>query len=470
MTKLQIKAPKGTRDWKPEEIALRNDVYEKIRKVFARHGGMEIDTPVFELKSLLTDKYGEDSKLIYDLEDQDGELCALRYDLTVPFARWLAMDTSIRNIKRFQIGKVYRRDQPSIAQGRYREFFQCDFDYAGDFDLMVPDAEVLCITAEVFETLNIPVTIRINHRLILDGLFSAVGVPEDLLRAISSAVDKLDKLDKSSWGKVKQEMLQKGLQEDVAVKLVEYLLGRTNRDTEADDILELLRTDPFLSTNADIKKGLEEMELLLRYLKAYRVAEYVQLDLSLARGLDYYTGLIYEVVLDSDLKLREEGLSVGSIAAGGRYDNLVGKFSNRDIPCVGISFGIDRILTVLKAIKQDDAASEKPIKVEVWIIIASNKPCLVEERMTIARELRQVGVSVDFDAKADKKPRKQLDVAVKYAKTVMYLKEDDTKPDLPGRVRIKTLEVENLTEKDLENAGIPSCGDLVYMLRPTRSM
>jgi histidyl-tRNA synthetase len=143
MTKLQIKAPKGTRDRKPEEIALRNDGFEKIRKVFALHGGMEIDTPVFELKNLLTDKYREDSKLIYALEDQDGELCALRYDLTVRFARWLAMDTSIRNIKRFQIGKVYRRDQSSIAQGRYREFFQCDFDYAGDFDLMVPDAEVL---------------------------------------------------------------------------------------------------------------------------------------------------------------------------------------------------------------------------------------------------------------------------------------------------------------------------------------
>jgi histidyl-tRNA synthetase len=241
-------------------------------------------------------------------------------------------------------------------------------------------------------------------------------------------------------------MLQKELQEDVAVKLGEYLLGRTNRDTETDDILELLRTDPLLLTNADIKKGLEEMELLLRYLKAYRVGEYVQLDLSLPRGLDYYTGLIYEVVLDSGLKSREESLSVGGIAAGGRYDNLVGKFSNCDIPCVGISFGIDRILTILKAIKQDDAASEKSIKVEVWIIIASNKPCLVEERMTIARELRQVGVSVDFDPKADKKPRKQLDVTVKYAKTVMYLKEDDTKPDLPGRVRIKTLEVENLTE------------------------
>jgi histidyl-tRNA synthetase len=154
MPNLQIKVPKGTRDWDREDIVLREAVFTKIRKVFKNHNAKEIDTPVFELKGILTDKYGEDSKLIYDLEDQGGELCALRYDLTVPFARWLAM-SNMRQIKRFQIGKVYRRDQPAIDRGRMREFYQCDFDYAGAFDLMVPDAEVLCMTAEVFEALEL---------------------------------------------------------------------------------------------------------------------------------------------------------------------------------------------------------------------------------------------------------------------------------------------------------------------------
>jgi histidyl-tRNA synthetase len=284
-------------------------------------------------------------------------------------------------------------------------------------------------------------------------------------------------------------MVQKGLHEDVAVRLGEYLLNPTDRDTDTEDVLKMLKSDPLLSKHEDLQQGVQEVELLLRYLKAYRAAEYVQLDLSLARGLDYYTGLIYEVVLDPDLiaregrrktlssdfsrsgepfynsmkvvphwasqQLPEEALSVGSIAAGGRYDDLVGKFSNRDIPCVGISFGIDRILTILKAIeaaKPNDAADSdtdaKP-RVDVWIVIASSNPLLVEERMAIARDIRgRSRVSVDFDAKADKKPRKQMDVAEKNAKYVLYLEEDD---ESPGEVRIKTLDP---AERDFDNDNV----------------
>jgi histidyl-tRNA synthetase len=491
MTK--VKTPKGTRDWNEDDIALRNEVFDTIRKVFALHGGTEIDTSVFELKSLVTDKYGENSKLIYDLEDQDGELLALRYDLTVPFARWMAMNNT-RIIKRFQIGKVYRRDH--IARGRMREFFQCDFDYAGDLDLMVPDTEVICITTEVFQELDIPVTVRINHRLILDGLFTAVGVPQDQLRTTSSAMNKMNKLP---WRKVKEEMIQKGLPEDVAVKLGKYLVDRTNRETDNDDVLELLKSDALLSKNKNNKQGVEEMELFLRYMKTYGVTEWIQLDLSLARGLDYYTGLMYEVILDPGQKGRgrrigklsrrsyradayrpvcpkefseealTEALCVGSIAAGGRYDKLVGKLSSRDIPCVGMFFGIDRILTVLKSIESakqinsdSDTNSAKP-RVSVWIIIASNNPRLIDERMEIARDLRRWAmVSVDFDAKADRKPQKQLEVAKKNAETVLYLEEDDE--EWSG-VRIKILEIEYLFWNNLDNADINDRGVLTDCLR-----
>lgn len=154
------------------------------------------DSPVFELKEILSGKYGEDSKLIYDLADQGGELCALRYDLTVPFARWLAMNPSVQNIKRYHIAKVYRRDQPAMAKGRMREFYQCDFDIAGTYDPMLPDAEILRITSEVFTGLGWEgkFTIKINHRKLLDGIFEVCGVPQDKVRAISSAVDKLDKV------------------------------------------------------------------------------------------------------------------------------------------------------------------------------------------------------------------------------------------------------------------------------------
>lgn len=152
--------------------------------------------PVFELKDILSGKYGEDAKLIYDLQDQGGELCSLRYDLTVPFARWLAMNSSVQHVKRYHIAKVYRRDQPAMTKGRMREFYQCDFDIAGSYDPMVPDAEILRITSEVFDGLGWrgKYTIKINHRKVLDGIFEVCGVPQDKIRSISSAVDKLDKV------------------------------------------------------------------------------------------------------------------------------------------------------------------------------------------------------------------------------------------------------------------------------------
>ena len=436
-----LETPKGTRDWAGDDITLRNNVFDKIRKVFRLHGGAEIDTPAFERKSYLTDKYGEDTKLIYDLDEQGGTPCALRYDLTVPFARWLAM-SNIRTIKRFQIGKVYRRDQPSLEKGRMREFFQCDFDYAGgQCDSMVPDAEVLCIAAEVFEALQLDVVIKINHRLILDGLFSAVGVPVTLLRPISSALDKLDKLP---WSEVQKEMVEKGLDVSVATKLGGYL--ERVKETDTASKLTVLTSDPLLSKNTDIKKGVGEMELLMEYLKAYGIADYVQFNLSLARGLDYYTGLIYEVVVP----VSKTGVSVGSIAAGGRYDSLVSMFSNRDIPCVGISFGIDRILTILK-----DRQKPKTERIDTWIVIASSDKVLVKQRMALAREMRQAGISVDFDPKANKKSRKQMDIAEKGAATVVYIERDDAAPE---SILLKILTLPN---KSLDNAGVVDRNDVI---------
>lgn len=214
------------------------------------HSASEINTLVFGLKSILMYKYGEESRLIYDLEDQGGELCALRYDLIVPFARWLAM-SGTRQIKRFQIGKVYRRDQPTIWRGRMREVYQCDFDYAGDLDLMISDAEVLSITAKVFEALELNVTIRISHRLILDGIFEALGAPDELIRPISSALDKLDKI---SWDKVKEEMEQKGFNEGGADLVGKYVLPLSG-DRSFLETLDFLQSEERLSENKKVQKG-----------------------------------------------------------------------------------------------------------------------------------------------------------------------------------------------------------------------
>ncbi|KAL9105852.1 MAG: hypothetical protein Q9227_009015 [Pyrenula ochraceoflavens] len=370
--------------------------------VFKRHGAVSLDTPVFELREILAGKYGEDSRLIYDLQDQGGEICSLRYDLTVPFARWLAMNANVKQIKRYQIAKVYRRDQPAIARGRLREFYQCDFDIAGTYDAMIPDAEILRIIVEVFKALQMDITIKINHRMILDGLFAVAGVPDAKIRTISSAVDKLDK---SPWTDVKKEMVEeKGLSDEVADRIGEYV----RRSGGMREMLETLKSDSVLCANEKVKEGLKDFGLLVSYLEAMDVVDKVSFDLSLARGLDYYTGLIYEVIPQTT----NQPTQVGSIAAGGRYDNLVGMFGKKPVPCVGISFGVDRIFTILDA-RRKKSTSELSREVDVYIMAFGGKDWngLLLERMAVARQLWDAGIRAEFSAKEKPKPLQQFNAS-----------------------------------------------------------
>jgi histidyl-tRNA synthetase len=419
-----LKTPKGTRDWVGADTLIRDRIFTTITNVFRRHGGTALDTPVFELRDILAGKYGEDSKLIYDLQDQGGEICSLRYDLTVPFARWLAMNADVRSIKRYHIAKVYRRDQPAIAKGRMREFYQCDFDIAGaNFDPMVADAEVLKIINEVFSELgwNGLYTIKVNHRKVLDGLFQVCGVPDDKIRPISSAVDKLDKMP---WAEVRKEMVQeKGLDPEVADKIETYV-GKKGRK----DLVEELLKDETLMANASAKQGVEEMGLLMDYLEAFGALDSISFDLSLARGLDYYTGVIYEVVTegsapaatptaapeaqtlqksgkktkaatgDDDDRSNDPTVGVGSIAAGGRYDNLVGMFQPKaQIPCVGISFGVDRIFSITKArMEREKNGTMRSSEVDVFVMAFGGKGFtgMLKERMDICKTLWEAGIKV----------------------------------------------------------------------------
>lgn len=404
-------------------MVIRDKIFSTITDAFKRHGAVTIDTPVFELKEILAGKYGEDSKLIYDLADQGGEICSLRYDLTVPFARWLAMNRDVQNIKRYHIAKVYRRDQPAMSKGRMREFYQCDFDIAGAYDPMLPDAEIVRIITEVFEGLgwNGRYTIKLNHRKILDGIFEVCGVPEDKIRTISSAVDKLDKLP---WADVRKEMTEeKGLDESVADKIGEYVVLKGQ-----GDLLTKLQADEALMANASMKAGLADMALLFEYLEAFEALENVSFDLSLARGLDYYTGVIYEVVTEGSApsatvsttngapprsskkpskastdfdedRSSDPSIGVGSIAAGGRYDDLVGMFSGKNqIPCVGISFGVDRIFSITKARMEADKNAElvRNTETEVYIMAFGGKGFtgLVKERLKLCAMLWKAGIKV----------------------------------------------------------------------------
>ncbi|KAJ9134142.1 hypothetical protein NKR23_g10300 [Pleurostoma richardsiae] len=448
----QLKTPKGTRDWMGADMILRERIFETITSVFKRHGGTSLDTPVFELKEILAGKYGEDSKLIYDLADQGGELCALRYDLTVPFARWLAMNTSIQQIKRYQLAKVYRRDQPAVAKGRMREFFQCDFDTAGTYDPMVPDAEILRIICrvEVFEALGLrnEITIKLNHRKILDGLFAVAGVPAEKIRSISSAVDKLDKLP---WADVKKEMEEKGLSPEVADKIGEYVMLHGGRE-----LLDTLKSDAQLLANDDVAKGLADLDLLFRYTDALEVTDKISFDLSLARGLDYYTGLIYEVVApisapqsqgkskkrgsnDDDLS-NDPSVGVGSLAAGGRYDNLVNMFApKRAMPCVGVSFGVERVFTLLKARLEKEKATLRSSEVDVFVMAFGGKTFngFLLERMAIASELWRAGIKAEYQAKVKPRLPQQFKAAEAGGVPIaVILGEDEL---AAGKVRLKVL-------------------------------
>ncbi|KAI4911564.1 hypothetical protein J4E90_006380 [Alternaria incomplexa] len=438
-----LKVPKGTRDWTGEDAALRDNLFQTVTEVFKRHGATTLDTPVFELKEILSGKYGEDSKLIYDLQDQGGELCSLRYDLTVPLARWLAMNPSVQSFKRYQIAKVYRRDQPAMTKGRMREFYQCDFDIAGSYDAMIPDAEVLKIATDVFDALKWDsYTIKINHRKILDGMFKAAGVKAELIRPISSAVDKLDKLP---WSEVKQEMETKGLPADIADKIGEWVQRKGG-----DDIIDYLKTNETLSQSEDVSQGVREMEQLFSYLDAFGARKRISFDLSLARGLDYYTGLIYEVITEGSaprVKGQQQEIGVGSVAAGGRYDGLVGMFSGKPIPCVGISFGIDRIISIMKARGQ---STQRAKDVDAFVAAFGGKGFtgLLTERMQVAQELWAAGIKAEFSYKLKPKlPQQFKQAEVAGVPLLVILGEDELKD---GKVKIKVLGIkdDNDPEKD----------------------
>ncbi|KAK2616775.1 Cytoplasmic and mitochondrial histidine tRNA synthetase [Conoideocrella luteorostrata] len=435
-----LKTPKGTRDWSGQDMLLREEVFKMITDVFKKHGGTPLDTPVFELKEILSGKYGEDSKLIYDLQDQGGELCSLRYDLTVPFARWLAMN-NIQSVKRYHIAKVYRRDQPAIARGRFREFHQCDFDIAGVYDSMIPDAEVLRIIVEVFEALKLGVTIKLNHRQVLDGMFTVAGVTEDKIRTISSAVDKLDKM---SWEDVKKEMVEeKGLSAEVADRIGEYV----RHAGTISETLSLLKSKAELVANEQIKRGLDDMTLLASYVEAFGISDKISFDLSLARGLDYYTGLIYEVInlpptpeegaaSGKKSKKNDPASQVGSIAAGGRYDNLVGMYGKKQIPCVGISFGVDRIFTILEARRQKEGIKQKrDIDVYVMAFGGSDFNGFLTERMSVTQRLWNAGIRAEFSPKVKPKLPQQFKAAEGVPLGVILGQEELA----AGQVRLKKL-------------------------------
>ncbi|RBQ83095.1 hypothetical protein VDGD_04471 [Verticillium dahliae] len=342
-----------------------------------------------------------------------------------------------------------------MNKGRQREFYQADIDFAGaNYDPMLPDAEIIRITTEVFSALGWAdtYTININHRKILDGMFQVCGVPDEKIRAISSAVDKLDK---APWADVKKEMTaEKGLDEEVADKIGEWVILEGKQD-----VIEKLRADEKMAANELIQQGLSDMEILFEYLEVFGCLDRVSFSLSLARGLDYYTGIIYEVRVpesappvapadgeggakkkkskSKNTEDASESVGVGSVAAGGRYDNLVGMFSGKkQVPCVGISFGIERIFSLMKArmAAENEAA---PSTVDVYVMALGSKAGLVKERLRVSAQLWDAGVKTEFLYKVKPKLPPQFKAAESnQAPFAVILGDDEIEK---GVVKIKEL-------------------------------
>lgn len=355
--------PKGMRDFSPVEMARRNYIFDTIRSVYALYGYQQIETPTMENLSTLMGKYGEEGdRLLFkvlnsgdylkgieqsELQSENvarlaSKLCekGLRYDLTVPFARYVVMHRNEITLpfRRYQIQPVWRADRPQ--KGRYREFYQCDADVIGSTSL-INEVELIQIIDEVFRRLGIRTRVLLNNRKVLAGIAESLGA-EDKLIDITVAIDKLDKIGLEA---VKEELRAKGFSEDMLSGLEPLLL----LDGTNDEKLNKLAT--LIAQSEQGLKGIEELRFILRHLASLDLQTEVQVDISLARGLSYYTGAILEVkALDA---------SIGSISGGGRYDDLTGIFGMKGLSGVGISFGADRIYDVMLALDLFSQADTK---------------------------------------------------------------------------------------------------------------
>ena len=421
MSKEKASIPKGTRDFGPDEMNKRNYIFDTIKKTFRVYAYQPIETPSMEQLNTLLGKYGEEGdKLLFrilnsgdflagvDASDSSLKLASqicekgLRYDLTVPFARFVVMHQNEITcpFKRYQLQTVWRADRPQ--KGRYREFYQCDVDVIGSNSLL-NEAELLQITEDIFERLDINVIIKINNRKILSGIAEIINEP-DRITDITVAIDKIEKI---GIEKVNEELISKGISA-LAINALQPILLLQGNNIEKLEQLEKILTNSSIGL-----KGIEELREVLKYSGLQELKTKVEIDLTLARGLNYYTGIIIEV--------KAENVSIGSICGGGRYDNLTGIFGLDDISGVGISFGADRIYDVMEELKLFPIDAE--IACEVLFINFGEKEsayCL-----PILKTLRKNGIASELYPEAAKMKKQMLYADRKKVKYVILAGEDE---------------------------------------------
>ena len=422
--------PKGTRDFLPSELAKRKYIFTCIEKVFKKYGFVGIETPTMENLSTLSGKYGEEGdKLLFKvlnngdfLSKADANLLAtkdsnkvlssiskqgLRYDLTVPFARYVVMNQNelYFPFKRFQIQPVWRADRPQ--KGRYREFYQCDADVVGS-DALIYEAELIQIFNEVYKELSIACTIKLNNRKILYGLAEVVG-QEDKFVDITTCIDKLDKI---GIEKVTTELIGRGVKEESATQIMKMLEVKTIDELE-----------PLMQNSPSGLKGIEEIRTVAALLADSPLGAY-EFDISLARGLNYYTGCIMEV--------KAHDVEIGSIGGGGRYDDLTSMFGMKDMSGVGISFGAARMYIVMEELGLFPEDIAQDIQVQISVMEQEN----LSYGFQLLTQFRAAGISVDMYPEAAKM-QKQMKYADKRSIPYVIIIGEDEKAS--GVLTLKNL-------------------------------
>ena len=428
--------PKGTRDFSPVEMAKRNYIFNTIREVFYRYGFQQIETPSMENLSTLMGKYGEEGdKLLFKIQNSgdyfsgltDEELLSrnaaklaskfcekgLRYDLTVPFARYVVMhrDEITFPFKRFQIQPVWRADRPQ--KGRYREFYQCDADVVGSNSLL-NEVELVQMIDAVFQKFGIRVSIKINNRKILTGIAEIIGEADKIVD-ITVAIDKLDKIGLDN---VNAELASKGIPQEAIDKLQPIILLSGSNEEKIATLKNVL------AASETGLKGVEESEFILKTIAGLGIQSEVELDLTLARGLNYYTGAIFEVkALD---------VQIGSISGGGRYDNLTGVFGMEGMSGVGISFGADRIYDVLN---QLDLYPKEAVN-GTQLLFVNFGEAEVAYVLPVLAQVRAAGIRAEIYPDAAKMKKQMSYANAKMVPFVAIVGENEMKE---GKVMLKNM-------------------------------
>ena len=379
---MELQLPKGTRDFSPEEKILRDKIVNALKEIFELYGFVPLETPILERFDVSSSKYAGGAEILketFKLRDQGNRELGLRYDLTVPLARYVGMYPAIKMpFKRYQTGEVFR-DGP-VASARYRQFLQCDVDVVGSSS-MATEAEVITLINAAFSKLNLKVKIKANNRKLLNSVLVYCGIEKEMQEPVIISIDKLEKYGMTV---VKNELKEQKIEETKISKLIDILNIAGNNDEKISQLKKILKDSG----------GLDEMEKLISLLRNTNIE--INFDVSLARGLSYYTGVVIEAFLSN-------GSVKSAVCAGGRYDKIISSFLGKgDYPAVGVSFGVDRIYDAL--IEKQEIKRKTSTKVYIIPIKTLN------ESMKIAQKLRDAGINTDIDL-MEKGPSKNLEYA-----------------------------------------------------------